>query len=68
MARHPLHSQITAGIIEQRHRHMHAVLEVAFDRLDDRDLVLQHDVEHIPARLRSQAHAIADFQGRAVAG
>ncbi len=41
---------------------MEAILEVPLDRLDDRDLVLEHDVHHVAARLGAQAHAVADGQ------
>jgi hypothetical protein len=59
VARHAVETQIAALVIKDGHRDVDPILEVAFDRLDDRHLVLQHDVHDIGPASRAQANSVA---------
>ena len=66
MTRIAIEPEIAAGIVEQGHGDMHAILEVALDRLDYRLLVLQDDIHDVGAPLRIEAHMGADGKPPAV--
>ena len=66
MARKAVEPEVAAGIVEQGHGDVHAILEIALDRLDHRLLVLQDDVHDVGAALRIEAHTGADRKPAAV--